>query len=241
MEVILGMIITILIILLIIIFCIIAVINGVKNVVGREGMSIISYIFSNREKIMKEELNEPKTVSGMTRFYVPKIQEDFGDFSETVLFQMIESNLSKVFNHIENNNKVMDMDLDLVKDRINEQIEDLKGQKKRKEYNNIIFHKSAIKDYVKKDGIATITTSTSLEYMDENNRKIQTRYVCKFIHIYDYKLYKNNGKVFVIHCPNCGAPITNFNIQNCDYCKSKIGKVISKVWKFANYKDEYNN
>ncbi len=240
MKFILGILVIILVIILLIVGVVLIIINKLRYMVGDSGISLMRYFFANRNQIMNEELNEPKTVSGMTKFYAPKIREDFEDFNEEILFQMIETSLRKIFDALENKRKIKDEELVMIENDLNEQIEDLNGRKESIKFDNIKFHKSAIKDYIKKDGVATITTSTSLEYYNENNEKVQTRYICKFVHIYDYSMFENNGKVFIVRCPNCGAPISNFKSKSCEYCSSNIGKILLKVWKIASYKDEYS-
>ena len=96
-------------------------------------------------------------------------------------------------------------------------------------------------------GIATITTSSTLEYYykdsskeDEfSNLKKQTRYTCNFIYVYDENKVGKNQKVFTINCPNCGAPLKNLGQYNCEYCSSHIEPINLKIWKMSSYKEDY--
>ena len=76
-----------------------------------------------------------------------------------------------------------------------------------------------------------------------NFLKTQTRYTCKFIYIYDVtKIPKQtSNSVFIINCPNCGAPLTNLEKGECVYCGSHIEEINLKTWKMSSFSDDYKN
>ena len=229
------------IILIIIILLIVLVIIGkVRNLIGAGGVSMLRYAFANKDKIMAETLNEKKSVSGMTKILAPKIREDFPGFNETVLFQDVEKTILKILNALEQGNKISkDDSLALIKDSLNEKIEDMRNSNTSVVYDNVAFHKSAIKDYRKENGAATITVSTGLEYKDENGELVQTRFICNVIHVFDNSKFKGNNELYIVHCPNCGAPVANLRNNNCEYCNADMGKILLKTWRVISYEDEF--
>lgn len=226
------------------------VMRKLNKVVGKNNMRQIMRAAKNVKSLEAEEYTRKKDVSGMTKLLEPQIIEDFPDFNKNLLFSKIESNLTKIFDAIER--KAMDtisndQDLELMKNTIEDYIEDLKNHGIDLEYSSVRYHNHAIKGYEKRDGMATITTSTSLEYYYRNseienrhsNLKKQTRYTCKFVYIYDEAKLKTRGEVFSINCPNCGAPLKGLNASSCEYCSSSITPVNLKIWKMSSYKEDY--
>ena len=111
----------------------------------------------------------------------------------------------------------------------------------------IVFHNHAIKKYEKSNGMATITTSSSVEYFYSSNVKDelaysdvkkQTRYTCEFVYVYDEAKIGYEKQAFGVHCPNCGAPLKKLGAGNCYYCGTHVEPINLKVWKIASYKEE---
>lgn len=227
------------------------IIIGLNKKIGKNRVKELINIAKNHESIQQEELARKKSVKGMTKLIEPEIIRDFPDFNKNLLFNKIESNLIKIFNAIENKNaeKIKkDKDLELMVYMIEEQIEDLKNRNIEIKYDDVVFHEHAIKNYEKSEGMVTITTSTTLEYYYKNNEnknsnyevQKQTRYTCKFVYIYDENKMETNNNVFVIRCPNCGAPLRSLKINECEYCCSHIEPINLKIWKMSSYKEDYN-
>lgn len=240
------------IILFLVIICIFAfilyIILKVKKSIGKENISKLGNVIKASRKIAREELNREKSVVGMTSLVLPQVLRDIQDFNVNAIYNVIESNLNKIFLAIENKNYIKDDDLILLEESINSSIDDLKDRNVEVRYDDVKFHKHALKRYENKNGVATLTTSSTLEYYyndgknKNSNIKRQTRYTCTFVYIFDYKKIsnKNREKLFVLHCPNCGAPLDSFESANCKYCMSKVGDVLAKTWKMVGYKEDYD-
>ena len=137
----------------------------------------------------------------------------------------------------------------LIFSTLEDSIQELKVGNVEIEYNDVVFHRHAIKNYMKMQGMATITTSTTVEYYYKNSQKDQTyndikkqtRYTCKFVYIYDENKIGEHKKVFLIRCPNCGAPLRKFNNGDieCEYCSSHLEPINLKLWKMSSYKEDY--
>ena len=156
----------------------------------------------------------------------------------------------KIFNAIQYktiSNIKDDDELKLLYFKVEDNIKKLKLNNQTIKYDNIKFHEHAIKEYIKSQGMATITTSSTVEYYYKNtaennemsNLKKQTRYTCKFVYIYDENKIGNNRNSFSISCPNCGAPLIGIGNYVCEYCSSQITPINLKTWKMSSYKEDY--
>ena len=228
------------------------ILNKIKRKLSLVGLN--NFNSGNSIKQLVNDVKEsnsttPKSVVGMTSLVEPLILKDFPSFNKDLLFSLIESNLSSIFSQIENLKFENFKELELVNNTLDNVIEDLKKQNAKIKYDNIVFHRHALSRYEKMNGVATITTSSTLEfdYYDSrekihNNYKTQTRYTCKYIYIYDLsKIPKNSTKeLFIFNCPNCGAPVNNLENAKCEYCNSHLEEINLKTWKLSYFKNDYN-
>ncbi len=201
-----------------------------------------------REEMIRsreQDRTRVKSISGMTSLTLPTIREDFPEFNEQELYAKTEEGLRKVFSALEEQDSKLVAEYPLIRDSISKVIEDYKTSGWKEKYDDIKFHKFAIYQYVKKEGIATITVSVALEYYYEkrNDKKVledftkykkQTRYQVKFIYIYDESKV-GAAKSLAINCPNCGAPITVLGHKYCNYCGSAVKEVNLKAWELSSY------
>lgn len=221
----------------------------VRGIVGRNSFHEIMNAMKDAKNLEKQEYARQKDVSGMTRLLEEPIQRDFPDFNKSLLFSLIEKNLSKIFTALENrstNEIKSDSDLDFMYSKLADKIEDMKNEGIKLKFDEVVFHRHAIKKYDKKNGMATITTSSSVEYFYSSNIKNekvyddvkkQTRYTCEFVYVYDEEKVGYDKDTFGIHCPNCGAPLKGLGSGNCMYCGIHVEPVNLKVWKMISYKE----
>ena len=207
---------------------------------GAGNLKQILHAARNAKDIRKQEYSRIKNVSGMTKLMEPLILRDFNDFNKYMLYKEIEN---KSETQIKN-----DKALSLVYPQVLEQIQDMKSRSIWAKYDGIVFHTHAIKNYEKNNGMATITTSSTIEYYYDTNLekekysdvKKQTRYTCKFVYIYDETKLGEKKEIFTVNCPNCGAPISGIGDITCNYCMSHIEPINLKLWKMSSYKEDYN-
>jgi len=236
------------------IFSIIAYIYfKVRKTVGSQNMKTLVDIAKQAKDIEKQEYQRPKNVSGITKLIEPTIIRDFNDFNKEFLYSKVEKNLIKIWNALEDKSiKDIENDNELIYvcQYIKEQIQDLKNNNIIIKYDEVKFHSHAIKDYLKSQGSATITLTSTVEYYysnssvnydkkDYNSLKKQTRYTTKFVYVYDETKFKYNQKAFSINCPNCGAPLLKLSEGNCSYCGTYIKPINLKNWYMISYKDDY--
>ena len=119
-------------------------------------------------------------------------------------------------------------------------------------YDDIVFHKHAIKDYKYNKGIATLEISSSLEYYykkevngeivsKKTNKKEQVVYITKYVYIFDNDAYKKDINIYGLNCPNCGAVVNSLKNKTCSYCKTGLNiQVVDllKCWKLIDCRNK---
>lgn len=192
-----------------------------------------------------------KNALGMTNLLLPRIVKDFPNFSESELYNKVEISLLAIFESLENKKVSNNNELDLIKDNLDKIINDYKQNKINVRYDDVVFHKHAIKYYKKDPGVLSITVSTALEYFYEkqigdkiivkrNDYKRQTSYTTEYIYIYDPDKYTKHTNLIGIHCPNCGAPVKHLSEKICIYCNSGLEDINLKSWHISSYKEDYD-
>ena len=210
-------------------------------------MQSLKQMWEESQRMKDQDKERVRSISGMTSLLLPTIQADFPTFNEQELYARTEEILRKVFSALEN---LETSNLDacfLLKNRIDKIVEDYQQASIQVTYDDVSFHKFSLYSYEKKEGIATVVVSTSLEYyyQKKKNDKIiegdtkskrQTRYRCTFIYIYDESKV-GDAKVLAINCPNCGAPVSVLGHKYCDYCGSAVQEVNLKSWECSSYQE----
>lgn len=200
------------------------------------------------QKIREEDSTRARSISGMTSLLLPVIRKDFPDFNEQELYNKAEVALRKVFSAIEKKDTEEVSSLPLLRGSVQKIIEDYETSNLSEKFDDIHFHKFAIQQYEKKNGMATITVSTSVEYyyqkkkeekvlIDFTKYKKQTRYQCKFIYVYDETKVDSSAKILAINCPNCGAAIRALGHKHCDYCGTTVKEVNLRSWECSSYEE----
>lgn len=220
--------------------------NFLKSI-GYTNLNALKYEIKKGEI---ESKTNHKHVTGMTKLLIPKIVKDFPNFSESELYTKVETSLLAIFNSLENKKIQNSEELVLIKEKLKETIEDYKTNKINVTYDDIIFHKHALKYYKKENGALNISISTSLEYYykkeqdkkvisDYSEYKKQTRYTTEFIYVYDPEKIVKNQNLIGINCPNCGAPVKDLGNKKCRYCGSGLEDINLKSWHISSYKEDY--
>ncbi len=240
--------------LIIVIFIVFAIIYiGIRKSVGSAGIRTLKDVMKNNSSYEKTEYTRIKDVSGMTTMLEPVILRDFPDFNKNLLYNQVEKNLLKVFECLSEksvDNIKNDNDMVLLFAKLKERVDFSKRVDATVKYEDIKFHRHSIKEYQRNNGTATITIVSSLEYyyiIEGNERekliegksfsnlKKQTRYISKFIYIYDETKVREKANLISAHCPNCGAPTTKSGV--CEYCGSRLEPINLKLWKMTEYKE----
>ena len=105
-----------------------------------------------------------KSISGMSNLLLPRIIKDFPNFSESELYSKVETSLLAIFHSLEDGYVQKKIELNIIKSNLESKIQDLKNSNTKVNFEDVVFHKHAIKGYKKTDGVLIITVATSLEY-----------------------------------------------------------------------------
>ena len=173
MDFLLGFLGAILGIIVIITVLVLIVYSYMKKIIGKSKTKELINLAKNAKMIQNEEYTRVKNVNGMTKLLEPEIIRDFPDFNRELLFSKVESNLIKIFNAIQYktiSNIKDDDELKLLYFKVEDNIKKLKLNNQTIKYDNIKFHEHAIKEYIKSQGMATITTSSTVEYYYKNQK-----------------------------------------------------------------------
>lgn len=211
-------------------------------------------LYQESKRIKEEEKQRVKNISGMTNVLLPVILKDFKDFNINQFYLLVEKSLRNIFLALEKKdiNYLNDKELNIIRQKIILQIEDLEENDISYKYDDVIFHKHAIKSYKRQKGMVILSISTSLEYYYEERKankiiksdeyKKQTRYTTEFAYIVDNELAGFDLNVLGLNCPNCGSPVTSLKEHNCAYCNAvlniQVGDLL-KCWKIIDYKEDY--
>lgn len=190
-----------------------------------------------------------KSISGMTSILMPRIIADFPNFSQSELFGKVETSLNLIFDSLAKKEVKKSSALTIIKHNLEEQIVDLKDNKIDLVFDEVVFHKHAIKDYKKDEGVLTIKVQTSLEYFYEEKKngvvkvkrkdyKKQTSYTSEFIYVYNPDKYLDSVDLLGVRCPNCGAPVKSLGKKSCSYCGSGLEDINLKSWFISSYKED---
>lgn len=208
---------------------------------------------SEIKKMIRESEEEAKirekSVAGMTNILLPQIRKDYQDFNENEFYSKVETSLLAIFNSLTKEEVSKSDELNLIRDQIQELVDNNKNNEIIEEYTDIKFHKHALKGYQKINGCLTITVGSSVEYYYKKSIKgkvkeefeefkKQTSYITKYVHIYDPEVYKTTTYSLSAHCPNCGAVLKNYADNHCDFCGSGIEPINLKSWFISDYKED---
>ena len=103
--------------------------------------------------------------------------------------------------------------------------QELKKYLKNKQ--SVKIHNVVIRDYKKHKFESVIVMQASAEYI-ENSRKLQKRYNFNYIYTLAGSLSDTN---IAAVCPNCGGPVSDTSLANCEYCGSRLVNLIEQSWK----------
>lgn len=220
-----------------------------KKFLASLGYGNISEIKEMIKKSDEEAKYRHKSISGMTNILVPRIKNDYRGFNETAFFNKVETSIIAILNSISNESLSNTDELNLIRDEIEERIVNNKQNNIKENFSDIKFHQHSIKNYSNDGGALTITVASSLEYYyslkikdkvkeEFNEYKKQTSYTTKYVHIYDPDKYEKNKTHLAAHCPNCGAILTNFKDNYCEFCNSGVEPINLKSWFISECKED---
>lgn len=192
-----------------------------------------------RQEIQYEE--KPKTVSGMTRFEVPKIERDFPEFHWPEWKQICEETLRKYLEAIEHQNLSYLRDAsEELRDQVQSIIVENGELGIQEAFDQLKVHQTEIFRYEKNPATCKIKVQSSVQYYhtrispdkrkNVENKKEQHRYDIELIYVQDFSRFDQVTNMYHVTCPNCGAPITNLGNKVCESCGTAVEILNTKVW-----------
>lgn len=194
-------------------------------------------------KKQEEQFSEtPKSVSGMTELYLPKIMKDFPEFSYAEIVRRSENVLKEALAAVEQEDvSRLSEGSGELKRQIRLWIEDNKTQGIREVFRNPVIHKTVISRYEKRGGMCILVLQSALEYRyaryqredvarSAEPEKIQTRCSMEWNYIQDVDQVPEEKRVLALNCPNCGAPVKILGNRFCEYCGSALEPFNIRVW-----------
>jgi len=192
-------------------------------------------------KRQEEMLSQtPKSVSGMTKICLPRIERDFPEFSFEEFRKKSENQLIAALTAVEKKDLAfMGGASAELKRQVSLRIEDDKRQGLHKIYQNIRIHQTEISKYEKTGGSCLITFQSAVEYKTARwkdgeekpeLKRTQTRYDMDWVYIQDVEKLPDTTRSMAVNCPNCGAPVTNLGAKYCEYCGSALELLNIRVW-----------
>lgn len=193
----------------------------------------------------------PKSVSGMTKIYAPRIQKDFPDFNLEQFRNMAENmQISALMAISAEDIGLLKESTGEVQTQVKNRIADNQQSGIREVYERIRIHQTEITSYVKKQGTCMITFQSAVEYLfykekdgvlleGDKNRLTQTKYNIELMYIQDAES-AGDGNATGTTCPNCGAPITNLGAMYCEYCGLAVTAINIKVWSLHQFYEVKN-
>ncbi len=187
-------------------------------------------------KRQETELREtPKSVSGMEAIERPRIERDFKDMS---LDELKNRNADEVFAYF----KALETGDDSYfakNESVNDQISKLSKEtsKNKEQYKSLKIHRQSVSRYEKTNDVPRITFQMAVEYIRKDGFKYQTRITTQWIYLPEAANFSGKGNIS-FNCKNCGAPISNIQNKECEYCHSGVEIDYTKAWELSSIEED---
>lgn len=193
-----------------------------------------------------EIANTPKSVSAATSLYLPQVQKDFPEFNYNDMRVRAENVLTSYLRAIdENDAHVLAEGSQELREALALRIGELRNQGQSEQFDDIRLHRTEIMRYEKRHGRCTVVFQSAVQYRHalldaagtvlkgSLDRIEQGRYNVELVYIQDQdKVADDRDRADSLHCPNCGAPVTNLGAKQCAYCGSALEPYNIRVWTF---------
>lgn len=211
-------------------------------------------LIKDPDSFKKETQEEPASLNGMDSVVLPLIQKDFPDFNVEEIRRKAERSLLSVFNALESQDVTMLSDevSPAFYEKTRAEIADLKSRGASVKYDDVKIHRTVISRYIREGSRRVIRMQTGLEYrycLKEGGRvvsgsedyKTQAKYETEIAYVQDLAKIKggaaeSNEELFVLNCPNCGAPLPDPTSTYCSYCNAHLHPIYLNTWVFTDYR-----
>ncbi len=201
----------------------------------------------------KTNLSEtPRSLHAMTSVYLPLIKKDFPQFDYELYKNKAQSLLRNYLYSI-SQKRVLDLGVDssiTLKNNLRGIIEDLNSRDISHTFEEVVIHATEVSRYIKNGATVTVLFEISISCYDyiknadgkitvgSDTQKKQSVFEVGLVYIQDESKVYHTGESMGIHCPNCGAPITNLGNKTCEYCGSAVVEINTRAWKFDSVNEQ---
>ena len=198
-----------------------------------------------KRELERDASERPRSLSGMSSLYLPKIAADFPDFNYAEMKNLAQSTLISYLRAIDSRDPdKFTGGTERLRQSLRAYIDMQKESSSHENFDMIKIHDSEISRYYKDGGRCMITFQLALEcihnleehgQLKEGSRdlKYQTKYEMDLLYIQDREKVENDSdRALGYNCPNCGAPIKSLKYKSCEYCGCGIQEYNIKVWCF---------
>ena len=187
------------------------------------------------------EDDTPKSVSGMTRVELPRIEKDFPEFHWLEWKQRCENQLKGYLEALEHRDLSYLGKVSVsLRDQVRLKIEEMEEKEIREEFDAIKVHQTEISRYDKDPGKCRIRIQSSVEYLhtlktpnkkkNVEREKEQHRFNLELVYIQDITNIRAGETAIGVSWPHCGAPIAGLGHRVCPYCGGAVEPVNVRVW-----------
>ena len=190
----------------------------------------------------------PKSVSGMTKIYLPQIQRDFPEWNCQQAVRETEKVLQKMLLALSTGEEDSLEDLPSQLSRqARQRLEDLRQQGRDETYQEVQVHQTAIARYRKGQGTCVITFQSAVGHLHwitqgeqlvcgSRDQPQQTKYELELCYVQDPEK-AGDGNAVGTTCPNCGAPVTQLGSHKCEYCGGVVEPVNIRCWQYQHFRE----
>lgn len=187
----------------------------------------------------------PKSVSAMTRIYLPLIQRDFPSFNYYESRQQARQVLLCALQAITQREPAcLPANAPGVREQIRAKLVDDAHSGREEAFTQLQVHDIQIADYRKQQGTCRIVWQAAVGYLyalrvdgrpadgAQAQRQVQTRYNLEQVYVQDVQAAQHGGTAVGVTCPHCGAPVTQLGEKRCAYCGGAVQEVNWRAWSF---------
>ena len=207
---------------------------------------------SLREGLERQQLElseTPKSLSSMTRVYLPQIARDFPEFDWPEMRERAENVTRSWLAALDAHSagRLSEGSVEL-REELRQVLAGHEAADTREHYKNVRIHGCEIARYRKERGVCAITFQIALESVhtvEQGGRVIRGRADLKEQSVWETEAaYVQNRDTAGqsdgaagVRCPFCGAPVTSLGAKTCEYCGGAVAELNIRAWQFQNVKN----